>query len=132
MEKEVVLHKLAQGGFVTDDIGKIDLKYPMMEAIESRDIVITSLSNKIAELKAIIKGRQPPKVSRILKSRNRTIVFWADGTQTIVKRAEDEAERDYNAFCAALGIKLYGSNSALKRIVERTETQKLKKHKGEK
>lgn len=61
---------------------------------------------------------------RILKSGNRTIVFWADGTKTIVKRAEDETESDYNAFCAALGIKLYGSNSALKRIVERTETQK--------
>jgi hypothetical protein len=35
-----------------------------------------------------------------------------------------------NAFTAALGIKVYGSNSALKRIVERTETQKPKKNKN--
>lgn len=69
--------------------------------------------------------------SRILKSGNRTIVFWADGTKTIVKRADDEAESDYAAYTAALGIKLYGSNSALKRIVERTETQKPKKRKVE-
>lgn len=65
--------------------------------------------------------------SRILKSGNRTIVFWADGTKTIVKRADDETESDYAAFTAALGIKLFGTNSALKRIVERTEAQKRKK-----
>lgn len=68
-----------------------------------------------------------PNPSRILKSGNRTIVFWNDGTKTIVKRAEDEQDNDYAAFTAALGIRLYGSNSALKRIAERTETQKPKK-----
>lgn len=72
--------------------------------------------------------KQSYKPSRILKSGNRTIVFWADGTKTIVKRAEDETESDYAAFTAALGIKTFGSNSALKRIVERTETQKRKKN----
>lgn len=69
---------------------------------------------------------------RILKSGNRTIVFWSDGTKTVVKRADDEEDNDYAAFTAALGIRLYGSNSALKRIVERTETQKPKKQKREK
>lgn len=62
---------------------------------------------------------------RILRSGNRMIVFWKDGTKTIVKRAEDEADSDYAAFTAALGIKLFGSNSALKRII--TEAQKPKK-----
>ena len=33
--------------------------------------------------------------SRILKSGNRTIVFWSDGTKTVVKRAEDEPDNDY-------------------------------------
>lgn len=68
---------------------------------------------------------------RILKSGNRTIVFWKDGTKTIVKRAEYEPDNDYAAYTAAFGIKLYGSNSALKRIVERTEVQKPKKNEGE-
>lgn len=72
--------------------------------------------------------KTPYTPSRILKSGNRTIVFWADGTKTIVKRADDETESDYAAFTAALGIKTFGSNSALKRIVERTETQKRKKN----
>ena len=67
--------------------------------------------------------------TRILKSGDRTIVFWKDGTKTIVKRAEDEEDNDYAAYTAALAIKIHGSNSALKRIVKRTETQKQKKQK---
>lgn len=63
---------------------------------------------------------------RILKSGIATIVFWQDGTKTVVKRGSDEAESDYAAFTAALGIKIFGSNSALKRIVSRTETQEKK------
>lgn len=66
------------------------------------------------------------KPARILKSGKATIVFWNDGTKTVVKRGEDEPDSDYNAFLAALGIKYFGSNSALKRIVARTETQKQK------
>ena len=65
--------------------------------------------------------------TRIQKNGPATIVFWEDGTKTIVKRSEGEPDSDYAAFTAALGIKVYGSNSALKRIVERTETQEPKK-----
>lgn len=68
---------------------------------------------------------------RIIKNNNAMIVFWADGTKTIVKRASDELDSDYAAFTAALGIKCFGSNSALKRIVARTETQKPKKQKDD-
>lgn len=88
---------------------------------ENRAIAITAEEKKTVSVKSFYTP------SRILKSGNRTIVFWSDGTKTIVKRAEDETESDYAAFTAALGIKTFGSNSALKRIVERTETQKLKK-----
>ena len=68
---------------------------------------------------------------RILKSGIATIVFWQDGTKTVVKRGSDETESDYAAFTAALGIKVFGSNSALKRIVSRTETQEKKERKRE-
>lgn len=56
---------------------------------------------------------------RILQSGNRTIVFWADGTKTIVKCADDEPDDPYNAFTAALAIKTYGSNSKVKRIIDK-------------
>ena len=70
--------------------------------------------------------------NRILKSGDRTIVFWEDGTKTIVKRAEDEADNDYAAFTAAFAIKLFGSNSALKRMIDKKlEYQKTKTEKKE-
>lgn len=72
-----------------------------------------------------------PKVKRILKSGNRTIVFWSDDTKTIVKRADDEPDNDYAAFTAALGVKIYKTNSALKReIATKTEMQEVKKKSG--
>lgn len=86
-------------------------------------------SDKIRDQVLILMGvdiGEKYTVKRILKSGNRMIVFWKDGTKTIVKRAEDEADSDYAAFTAALGIKLYGSNSALKRIVASAEVQKPK------
>lgn len=64
---------------------------------------------------------------RIVKNGVATIVFWQDGTKTVVKRGSDETESDYAAFTAALGIKIFGSNSALKRIVSRAEVQLPKK-----
>jgi len=55
--------------------------------------------------------------ARIIKSGPATIVFWADGTKTVVKCGEDTIPDDYAAFCAALGKKVFGSNSALKRAM---------------
>ena len=68
---------------------------------------------------------------RIVKSGRATIVFWEDGTKTVVKRSPDEPDNDYNAFLAALGIKIFGSNSQLKKIIkEKTVVQKPKKWKA--
>ena len=64
---------------------------------------------------------------RILKSGTATIVFWSDGTKTVVKRSSDEPENEYTAFTAALAKKVFGSNNAIKKIIEKkTEVQKPK------
>ena len=47
-----------------------------------------------------------------------TIVFWADGTKTVVKRAKKEKDNKYNAFCAALAKKIFGNNSRVNAIVK--------------
>ena len=60
-----------------------------------------------------------PKVDKIIRSGPCTIVFWMDGTKTIVRCAQDEQDNVYTAFCAALGKEIYGSNSALKREIKR-------------
>lgn len=64
---------------------------------------------------------------RIVKSGRATIVFWEDGTKTVVKRSDDEPDNEYNAYLAALGKRIYGSNSALKRLIrDYTVVQKPK------
>ena len=55
---------------------------------------------------------QPQK---ILKVGRVTVVFWNDGSSTAVKCSEDAIPDDYAAFCAALGKKVFGTNTALKR-----------------
>lgn len=77
----------------------------------------------------LVKKDEPLAAKKILKNGDYTTVLWNDGTKTIVKRAADEPESDYAAFTACLGIKCFGSNSALKRIVESAEVQNKKKKK---
>lgn len=73
-----------------------------------------------------------PTAERILRSGDATIVFWDDGDKTIVKKATDEADSDYIAFTAALGKKIFGSNSKLSRFIKsKIEYQKPKEKKPE-
>lgn len=69
-------------------------------------------------------------VDRILRSGDAMIVFWDDGDKTVVKRAADEKDSDYVAFTAALGKKIYGSNSKLTRFIKNhIEYQEKKENK---
>ena len=72
-----------------------------------------------------------PVVEKIITQGIATIVFWGDGTKTVVKRAEDEPDSVYAAFTAALAIKCYGSNSAVKRIVGCAKEKKTKKERAD-
>ena len=61
---------------------------------------------------------------RILKSGVATIVFWKDGTKTVVKCAPETTSNDYDAFTSALAIKLFSTNSRLKKLIrEKTVVQ---------
>ena len=59
-----------------------------------------------------------PIPTKIIYNGPATIVFWADGTKTIVKKSKKEKDNKYNAFCAALAKKIYGTNSNVNRIVK--------------
>ncbi len=64
---------------------------------------------------AVVTARSLLHPKKILKVGRVTVVFWEDGSSTAVKRGESEIPDDYVAFCAALGKKVFGSNTALKR-----------------
>ena len=63
----------------------------------------------------LAKKYMTPK--KIIKSADRTIVFWDDGTKTIVRRSDDTPDDIYSAFTAAVAERIYGSNSQIKKIL---------------
>ena len=67
--------------------------------------------------------------NRIIRNGDAMIVFWQDGTKTVVKRAEGERDNDYAAFTAAFAIKLFGSNTALKKMIKNKLEYQRKKPK---
>ena len=65
----------------------------------------------------------------IYKNGRNTTVKWEDGTVTTVKLAEGEEDCDYTAFTAALARKIYGTNSRVKKIMEKKTVLQKKKEK---
>ena len=54
---------------------------------------------------------------QIIYSNPATIVFWGDGSKTVVKVSDKENFNPYYGFCAALAKKVYGNNSLVNKIV---------------
>lgn len=50
-----------------------------------------------------------------------TIVFWGDGTKTVVKRMHGEPFDMYHGFTAALAKKVYGNSTRVRKIVYKFE-----------
>lgn len=61
---------------------------------------------------------EPSLVEKVIVNGYKTIVFWNDGTKTIVSCREGEEFDIYTAFCAALAKKMFGSTSRVKAILE--------------
>lgn len=59
------------------------------------------------------------------------VVIWTDGDKTIVKRSEKDPDDIYMAFTAALAKKVYGSNSAIKRLINKKVNEHKPKEKKE-
>jgi len=62
-------------------------------------------------------------VKSIKYSGKYTTVTWNDGTKTRVSCGENEQQSRYSAFCSALAIKIFGTNSQVKKIVETKDEQ---------
>ena len=72
-----------------------------------------------------------PDVDRVIFSPPATIVFWADGTKTVVKAMEGEKYEKYAGFAMACMKKLFGSTSRAKAIMAECEEDQTPKHKEE-
>ena len=65
-----------------------------------------------------------PKPKRVVYDEEAgiTVVLWEDGQKTIVRATEGEQMDVYDAFCAAYCKHIYGTNSALKRELNKILT----------
>ena len=93
--------------------------------VKGSDLVITPELRKTMTdeyKKGLIEGREivwkSISVDRIIFNDPATIVFWKDGTKTVVKCQNGQTFNPYFGLCAAIAKKLYGSNSMLNRIVD--------------
>ena len=90
-----------------DYFGQHSYTPPVLHDGEFKGVLLTEpLSNKLAVDKIIVNG-------------DATIVFWADGKKTIVKKSEDDEYDLHHAFCAALAKRIYGHNSTVKKMIWR-------------
>lgn len=72
-----------------------------------------------------------PGVDRVIFSPPATIVFWMDGTKTVVKAMEGEKYEKYAGFAMACMKKLFGSTSRAKAIMAECEEDQTPKPKEE-
>lgn len=75
-----------------------------------------------------------PKVKKVHydETAGVTVVLWMDGTKTIVRAAKGDKHDAYLGYCAALAKKIHGTNSALKRDLEKVlVTVKKKERKND-
>ena len=78
----------------------------------------------------ISKKPEPFTPKKIIRSGPMTIIFWDDGTKTLVRRAEGAEDDPYLAFCAGLAKKMYGNNTRVKKLItEKTVETKKKEEK---
>lgn len=109
----------------TDADGDISISSKISSRYVDAPISRSIISNLIKKLPTMDPRYLPKK---IIYNNPATIVFWKDGTKTVVKKAPNEKFNTYHAFCAALAKKIFGNNSRVNAIVNSGEYQTASKN----
>ena len=67
----------------------------------------------------------PGMIDRVIFNDPATIIYWKDGSKTVVKRSEDDVWDPEKGFCMAIIKKLYGRTSFIKRFMEPEEEMSI-------
>lgn len=59
-----------------------------------------------------------PEIDRVIFNDPATIIYWYDGTKTVVRCGKGETFERYTGFMAAVCKKLFGSTDAAKRLMD--------------
>ena len=85
---------------------------------EARDLMQNIPINSIEM--GVFVGVEKIKPKKIIQNGIATIVFWNDGTKTVIKLADGDENDLFTAFCVAFTKRLFGSTSAINRQIEKT------------
>lgn len=116
----LIYYDLSMRSNETIQLRRIPQRY--LRSLTPDDFLNCSKKLAISELakKQLVDDPIPTKYTpkKIIYHDIATIVFWMDGTKTVVKLGGDEKNNRYTAFCAALAKKVYGNNSRVNKIVK--------------
>lgn len=99
---EVIICKLGNG---------YDRIYRLTAAGYDRDIIQNIVNCKLAQA-------QRDTIKKIIFSKKACVVFWEDGTKTVVKQKENDKFDKYAAVAQAVMKHQYGSTSAFHKMVD--------------
>lgn len=85
--------------------------------------ILTVFDEVLPLMPAIPDRRSIPGIKRVIFSGPVTIILWNNDTKTIVRRSSDDPNDHYAAFTAAVCKKLFGSSSAIRKIVKKAEKE---------
>ena len=74
-------------------------------------------------------AKYAPKSIEYSADHKTVVVIWSDGDKTIVRRSDNDPDDIYMAFTAALAKKIFGSNSAVKRVIQNKTNEHQPKEK---
>lgn len=78
---------------------------------------------------AATTAKYTPKSIEYSADHKTVVVIWSDGDKTIVRRSDNDPDDIYMAFTAALAKKIFGSNSAVKRVIQNKTNEHQPKEK---
>lgn len=89
--------------------------------IDPLTITDPDVRNKVSYTNYYKTPNRIPTPKKIIISENSwvTVVLWDDGTKTVVRCSEADTYDPYTAYCAAFAKKCYGTNSQLKKTIEK-------------
>ena len=115
------------GGFI-EPLEALELVEPNAGICEKEELRKEILSKMATINVAKTKNFYSLNVSKIIFNPPATIVFWEDGTKTVVKCSAEDEFNEYYGLLAALGKKVYENNSQIKKLIdEKAEWHENKK-----
>lgn len=90
------------------------------------EMALHSLFNPVDLKYTVSSVKELPFIDKIIFNNPATIVFWSDGTKTVVKCMRNQEFNTYYGVACAIMKKYFGNNSSAKAFIDRFRDNDLK------